>query len=103
MEPRLGLTVTVSGPNTTVIVAVADLVLSVTEVAVRVTVAGFGTFAGSVEVAEVGVTLESVPQVKPLQPAPEREKVTPCWRGSNCTVAVNTWVPDPVWVLAVVG
>src|SRR6266403_4601250 len=47
--PRLGLTLTTSGALTrTVIDAADDLVLSVTEVAVRVTVAGFGTVAGAV-------------------------------------------------------
>src|SRR5712664_790477 len=35
MEPRFGLTATVNGPTSTVIVALPDLVLSATEVAVR--------------------------------------------------------------------
>ncbi len=47
--PRLGLTLTTIGALVrTVIDAAADLVLSVTEVALRVTVAGFGTLAGAV-------------------------------------------------------
>jgi hypothetical protein len=46
--PRFGLTITLSGPSITVIVAVAVFVLSVTEVVVRVTVAGFGMLAGPV-------------------------------------------------------
>ncbi len=48
MEPRLGLTVTVSVPCVSVIVAALDLVVSVTEDDVRVTVAGLGNEVGPV-------------------------------------------------------
>jgi hypothetical protein len=44
---RLGLTATWSVPWVTVTVAVLLLVVSATEVAVRVTVAGLGTLAGA--------------------------------------------------------
>ena len=45
---RLGLTTTVSTPCVTVIVAEDDFVLSPIDVAVRVRVAGLGTFSGAV-------------------------------------------------------
>ena len=45
---RLGVRETPSAPGTTVIVAVPVLVLSVTEVAVNVTVAGLGALTGPV-------------------------------------------------------
>ena len=78
----VGDTVTTMAPGraVTVIVAAADLVPSATEVAVRVTVAGDGTFAGAVYVMAVPEALEvaeSVPQVTPVQPVPESDQVTP--------------------------
>src|SRR5712692_3837912 len=48
----------------TVMVADADLVASATEVAVRVTVAGFGTLAGAVYVTGLAVVLLRVPHVR---------------------------------------
>jgi hypothetical protein len=71
------------------IAALAVLVASDTEVAVRVTEAGEGTLAGAVKVTELAVMLLSEPQVVPEQPAPERLQVTPRIRASFCTVAVN--------------
>jgi hypothetical protein len=59
------------------IAAIAFLVASATEVALSVTVAGDGTVAGAVYVAEVVVTLVRVPQAAPEHPAPERDHVTP--------------------------
>ncbi len=48
MAARLGLSTTVRTPCVTVIVAEADFVLSPTEVAVTVTVAGLGMLDGAV-------------------------------------------------------
>jgi hypothetical protein len=64
----------------TVIVVVADFVGSVIDVAVKVTVAGLGTPEGAVYVTGTPVCVvvtASVPQVAPLQPAPESAQVTP--------------------------
>jgi hypothetical protein len=72
-------------------VAVADFVASVTEVAVRVTVPE-GTEAGAVYVIEAPDALlaaDSVPHVAPLQPAPESAQVTPLFALSFITVAVK--------------
>src|SRR6266404_1028382 len=77
IEPRFGLTATASEPCTTVIVAVLDLEVSATEVAVRVTVAGFGMATGPVKLTVVAVACESAPQVLTLQPTPESDQVTP--------------------------
>jgi hypothetical protein len=52
---------------------------------------------------DVVVTLDSVPQVIPMQPTPERDQVTPRFRESFCTVAEKPCVPFPVGVLAVIG
>ena len=60
--------------------AAADLLLSATEVAVRVTEAGLGALAGAVYVTGTPDALDvadSVPQVAPLQPAPDSDQVTP--------------------------
>jgi hypothetical protein len=76
----------------TVIVALEDFVVSATEVAVRVTVAGLGTFAGPVYVIgvpEALVAVDSVPQAAPLHPAPESAQLTPLFAESFVTVAVN--------------
>ena len=74
---RLGRTATLITPCVTVIVAGPLFVLSATAVAVKVTVAGFGTFAGPLYVTDVVVMFVSEPQVLPLQPEPERDQVTP--------------------------
>ena len=47
-EEPLGLSVTLIGPKTTVMAAVADLVVSAADVAVSVTLAGLGTVGGPV-------------------------------------------------------
>ena len=68
-----------------VIAADAETEVSVTEVAVSVTVAGFGTAAGAVYVMlapEALVVLERVPQLMPLQPEPDRVQLTPLFLGS---------------------
>src|SRR5947207_14891940 len=54
-------------------------------------------------VREALVVAERVPQVLPLQPAPESVQRTPRFRLSLRTVAVNCWEPPPAWTLAVVG
>ena len=76
-----------------VMVANADLVASATEVAVRVTVAGFGTLAGAVYVTGLAVVLLRVPHVG-------EQATPPCVRlqvtfvlGVFCTVAVNCCAP----------
>ena len=86
--PRLGETLTVILVDTavTVMVAVPLLVPSVTDVAVSVTVAGFGAVAGALYVTEVVVALLSVPQAVPLQPLPETDQLTPLFCESFCTV-----------------
>jgi hypothetical protein len=86
-----------------VIVAVPFLVVSETEVAVTVTLAGLGTFAGALKVTDVMVTFERLPQVGPLQPAPDSAQVTPWDWKSLLTVAVKACVPYPVGTLALVG
>ena len=82
-----GETVTV-GPDTTVTVAVADLLESATEVAVTVTVGGFGTTEGAVY-SPLAVTM---PQAAPLQPAPETLHRTAMFP-VPVTVAVNCCCP----------
>ena len=52
---------------------------------------------------EVVVTLLSVPQAAPPQPAPDRDQVTPLLRGSFVSVAANALVPMPACTLAVAG
>jgi hypothetical protein len=60
------------GDGTTVTVADADLVESATEVAVTITVAGFGTLTGAVYFPVASI----VPQLTPVQPVPEMLQVT---------------------------
>ena len=75
-----------------VITAAAVFVPSATDVAVSVTLAGLGTDAGAVYVIATPDALlvaESVPQVAPLQPAPESAQVTPLFALSLATEAVN--------------
>jgi hypothetical protein len=107
--PRTGDTVTLTGPAeaaaVTVIAAAADFVLSLTEVAVNVTVAGLGTLAGAVYVTaepEALVVDATVPHAAPLQPAPDSVQVTPLAALSFVTVAVNDPV-NPACTEAVVG
>ncbi len=90
-EVEVGLTPTEigNGAAVTVIVADADFVLSATDVAFSVMVAGVGTDAGAVYVADVVVTFVSVPHVAPEQPVPERDHVTPLFWESFCTAALK--------------
>ena len=88
-------TVEAAGAAATVKVAVAFLVGSVTEVAVKVTALGKGAFAGAAYVTDVAVRFESAPQVKPLQPVPERLQDTPLFLESFISVAVNLCAPVP--------
>ena len=105
---RFGLMVTFTDPVMTEVivnVAVALLVVSATDLAVSVTVAGFGTLAGAVYVIAVPEALvadDKVPQVAPLHPAPVNVQVTPLFCASFCTVAVMLRV-CPVCTDAVAG
>lgn len=65
--------------------------VSATEVAVSVTVAGLGTVAGAVYVTDVFATLLSVPQAAGVQPA-SKDQTTPSLLESPFTVAVKFWV-----------
>jgi hypothetical protein len=67
-----------------------DFVVSATEVAVRLTVGGFGIDEGAVYVTLVEVTFEREPQVAPLQPAPDSAQVTPRAVESFWSTAVKT-------------
>jgi hypothetical protein len=90
-DVEVGLTPTEigNGAAVTVIVAAADFVPSATDVAFSVTVAGAGTPAGAVYVADVVVTFVSVPQLAPEQPVPESDHVTPLFCESFCTAALK--------------
>jgi hypothetical protein len=88
-----------------VTVAAADFVPSATDVAVAVTVAGFGTVAGAVYVTatpEPLVELDSVPQLAPLHPAPDSVQLKPLFWESFWTVAVSV-CPWPCSTDAVEG
>ena len=86
----------------TLIVAKAVLVVSATDVAVSMTVAGLGVVDGVLYVTEAFVTLLSVPQAVPAQPVPERDQITPLLCVSLVTVALKFCVP-PIGKLALVG
>jgi hypothetical protein len=78
-----------------VIVALADFVVSVTDVAVSVTVAGLGTVPGAVKtigVPEALVAEDKAPHVAPVHPEPESVQVTPLFAESPVTVAVKVVV-----------
>jgi hypothetical protein len=106
--PRFGVRLTLTVPPlaaVTVIVAEAFFVVSRTEVAVSVTVAGVGTAAGAVYVMPTPDALdafERVPQVGPLHPVPLRVQFTPLFCESFETIAVNVCVL-PVCTVAEVG
>ena len=72
-----------------VIVAVEDFVLSVTEVAVNVTVGGVGAAAGAAYSMVAPDAPEIAPQVEPLQPWPDNAHVTPLFWVSLLTAAVK--------------
>ena len=78
-------------PVETLIEAVRDFVVSVTDVAVRVT-GLVGTDAGAEYFAVVASTTVTAPQAEE-QAAPPwlRDQVTPPFVGSYCTVAVKVW------------
>ncbi len=84
-----------TGAVVNVMVVLADFVPSATEVAVNVTVAGLGTAAGAVYVTAAPEAVDpgaTVPQVVPLQPAPDNAQVTPLLPESFATVAVKVCV-----------
>jgi hypothetical protein len=71
------------------------LVPSATDVAVRVTVGGFGGAAGAVYVTDAPDALvsgDTTPHVAPLQPAPETAQLTPLAPASLATVAITVCV-----------
>jgi hypothetical protein len=88
-------------PEAIVIVAEADFVPSVTDVAVMVTVAGLGTVAGAVYVVAVP-DAEVIAESEPQPFAQESAQVTPLLALSFVTVAVNACVL-PTATDAVVG
>jgi hypothetical protein len=95
----------IKGVAVNVIVALAFRVLSVTEVALIVTVAGEGRLAGAVYVTaapEALVAAESVPQAVPVHPVPESAQFTPLFCASFETVAVKLCV-KPACTVALVG
>jgi hypothetical protein len=95
-KPKFKLAGTIfTVPLVTVTVAPADLVVSVTEVAVTVIAAGVGTSAGAVYV--VGVSLAvlprlNAPHVEHRVPSCTAVHLTPAFAGSFRTVGVNAWV-----------
>jgi hypothetical protein len=98
-------TTEISDPAVNVMVAIANFVASSTEVAVSVTVGGFGTAAGAVYItAAPGAVFapDSEPQAAPVQPGPDRVHVVPSFFGSFKTVAVKL-APWLVCSVAVVG
>jgi hypothetical protein len=99
----VSVTVGAAGAAVTVKVAIAPVVLSATEVAVRVTALGEGAFAGAAYMTDVDVMFERVPHVMPLQPVPERLQVTPMFCESFVSVAVKVCVPIPAWTFAAIG
>ena len=98
IPPRLGVSATVTPPPLaacTVIVADADFVVSATEVAFSVTVAGVGTAPGAVYVTAAPDALvvgATDPQAAPLHPVPVTVQVTPLFAESFATVAVKDCV-----------
>jgi len=98
MPPRTGVRLTATGTTgiaVIVIVIDADLVPSATEVAVTVTVGGFGGAAGAVYVTAAPDALvagDTTPHVAALQPAPETAQLTPLPAASFATVAITVCV-----------
>ena len=78
-------------PVETLIEAVRDFVVSVIDVAVRVT-GLVGTDAGAEYFAVVASTTVTAPQAEEQAAAPWlRDQVTPPFVGSYCTVALKVW------------
>jgi hypothetical protein len=92
---QVTLTPEITGaPGVIVIVAEADFVASLTDVAFNVTVAGLGTTDGAVYVTAVPDALDSA-ETTPQPPAVAHDaaQVTPFAAASLLTVAVNICVP----------
>jgi hypothetical protein len=93
-----GVIVTLTPPALAVeivIVAIADFVVSATDVAVNITTGGLGSAPGAVYtmgVPEALVAADKPPQVAPPHSAPARVHVTPAFEGSPVTVAVKVVV-----------
>ncbi len=98
-----GCTLTVIAGAVSVTVAPPLLVVSATDVAVTVTVAGFGTLGGALYVTLVVVTFVNVPQAAPLHPVPLKLHVTPLFCVSLVSIAEKFCVPPPACTLAVPG
>jgi hypothetical protein len=89
----------------TVIVVAAVFVVSATDFAVSVIVAGLGTLPGAVYVMATPEALalaDKLPHAAPLQPAPLKLQLTPLFCVSFCKVAVTLCV-CPVCTEAAVG
>jgi hypothetical protein len=85
-------TTEIAAPAVSVIVAFADLLASSTDVAVSVTVGGFGSAAGAVYITaapDAALLPDSEPQAAPVQPGPDSVHVVPSFFGSFKTVAVK--------------
>jgi hypothetical protein len=81
--------VLIAGFTGTLSDAVADRLVSVTEVAVTVTVNAVPTVAGAVYITPVVVELDSAPQAEPVHPVPLTVHVTPAFVESFWTAAVK--------------
>jgi hypothetical protein len=108
VPPRFGEMETLMAPAVPVRVMVAEAFreLYAAEVAVRVTVAGFGTEAGAVYVMgtpELLEVAEREPHVAPLQPEPLSDHRTLLLRRVVVTVAVNCCLPPGAATVAVLG
>ncbi|HXM16188.1 MAG TPA: hypothetical protein VN933_13175 [Candidatus Eremiobacteraceae bacterium] len=96
--PTLDEIVTLTPPALAVeivIIAIADFVVSATDVAVNVTIGGLGATPGAVYtigVPEALVAADKPPHVAPPHSAPARVHVTPSFEGSPVTVAVKVVV-----------
>src|SRR5882672_8368200 len=89
------VTLTLPPEDVTVIVALALLLVSRTDLAVNVTVGLTGTVAGAAYVTVVAVCPESAPQAgAQLLPDWDRAQVTPWLAGSLATDAVNCCVAE---------
>ena len=77
------------GAGVTTTVEVTDFVVSLTEVAMTVTVIFAETLAGALKVAAVAVLFEKVPQAVPLHVVPDMLQDTPLPLLSLATVAVK--------------
>src|SRR5258708_21355340 len=89
------VTIALAPGDVTVIVALALLLVSRTDLAVNVTVGLAGTVAGAVYVTVVAVFPESAPHAgAQLLPDWDRAQVTPWFAVSFATAAVNCSVPE---------